>query len=397
MPYSAPATVTSAVPAPRIESSRRTSAPRGLRLELRPAVLHPREIPLIVAVEALMEGLAMGATNEFAGQMVREHLHTGGKRLRARLAIAALDALGGRAELTVPWAAACELLHNATLIHDDVQDGDRTRRGHPTVWARHGRAQAINAGDLLLMLPFLAIDHVQADAELRWTLGRTLATCAAAIARGQTAELVLSANRDATWGAYHHAVAGKTGALFQLPVEGSALMAGRSAEEARWLSSAFQPLGLLFQMQDDVLDLYGDKGRGARGSDLREGKISVLVIEHLASTPADAEWLWALLAAPREQTSSAQIDEAIRRFRSGGALSAAVARIEREAAAVLESPALATVPGLWALAAALVDNVLTPIAHIMAEHGVAGYGAHSPLPHSRAISVSAAEAMEASR
>lgn len=360
-------------------------------------MLHPREIPLIVEVEALMEGLALGAADDLAGQMVREHLHTGGKRLRARLAIAALEALGGQAERAVPWASACELLHNATLIHDDVQDGDRTRRGHPTVWARHGKAQAINAGDLLLMLPFLAIDHVQADAELRWTLGRTLATCAATIARGQTAELVLSENRDATWDAYHRAVAGKTGALFQLPVEGAALMAGRSMEEARWLSGAFQPLGLLFQMQGDVLDLYGNKGREAPGSDLREGKISVLVIEHLACAPEDAGWLWTLLAAPRGQTSSAQVEEAIRRFQSGGALTAAIARIEREAAAVRESPALATVPGLWALAAGIVNEVLKPIAPIMADHGVARYGTHSPPTHARTVTVFGTEAMEGSR
>ena len=112
------------------------------------------------AVEAKMLLLSAGESSDPAGEIAREHLLTGGRRVRARLALAAGEALGLRRENVVAWAAACELLHNATLIHDDIQDGDRTRRDVPTAWARHGVGQALNAGDLLLMLPFLAINDV---------------------------------------------------------------------------------------------------------------------------------------------------------------------------------------------------------------------------------------------
>src|SRR5687767_11974938 len=108
-------------------------------------------------VEALMRTLAGAQVDNVTGPIVLEHLATGGKRLRARLALAAAEACGGRVEDAIGWAAACELVHNATLIHDDLQDGDVLRRGHPTTWVKHGMAQAVNAGDLMLLLPFLAV------------------------------------------------------------------------------------------------------------------------------------------------------------------------------------------------------------------------------------------------
>ena len=95
-----------------------------------------------------MASLATGERLDRLGPIVRQHLETGGKRLRARLALAATEALGHQRADAISWAAACELLHNATLIHDDVQDGDRVRRGEPTVWVRHGIPQAINAGEI---------------------------------------------------------------------------------------------------------------------------------------------------------------------------------------------------------------------------------------------------------
>src|SRR5687767_11384745 len=100
--------------------------------------------PHLPAVEALMRELMEPDAGDPAGAIAAEHVATGGKRLRARLALAAADALGARAGDAVGWAAACELLHNATLLHDDIEDGDRARRGQPTAWVRHGVAQAIN-------------------------------------------------------------------------------------------------------------------------------------------------------------------------------------------------------------------------------------------------------------
>ncbi|MEO1174347.1 MAG: polyprenyl synthetase family protein, partial [Myxococcota bacterium] len=146
----------------------------------------------VEGVEKLMVELATGSKAEKTGDIVREHLSTGGKRIRARLALAAADALGATADSSIPWAAACELLHNATLIHDDLQDGDELRRGQPTAWVRHGMPSAINAGDLLLVLPTLAIERVPLSADVRWHLSRALAYEATRVIRGQVAEFEMT-------------------------------------------------------------------------------------------------------------------------------------------------------------------------------------------------------------
>jgi geranylgeranyl diphosphate synthase type I len=325
----------------------------------------PSEDPRLDAVEGLMRQLAAGDRLDRAGLMVQEHLSTGGKRLRARLALLAADALGAHHD-AVPWAAAVELLHNATLVHDDIQDGDRVRRGQPTTWARHGVAQAINAGDLLLMLPTLALDEGELPDALRWALSRCLSAQAAATVRGQTDELDLLPAGRLDAGAYLRAVEGKTGGLFGLPVEGAALIAGCPRPAAAALAAPFAALGVLFQIQDDILDLYGDKGREAPGADLREGKVSVLVVEHLARVPADRARLLALLHAPREATPDAEVQWAIRAFRASGALAAALERVQALADSISEDPALRAHPGLARVAGALLDRVLAPIRHLLA-------------------------------
>ena len=313
-------------------------------------------------VENLMRTLAAGSRLERAGVMVQEHLATGGKRIRARLALSAMEALGGRRIDALGWAAAVELLHNATLIHDDIQDGDRMRRGQPTTWVRHGVAQAINAGDLLLMLPFQALAH--ASLEVRWELCRLLSESACSIVRGQVEELGMLPTESLSLAAWRRVVEGKTGGLFSLPVEGAALLAGHAPEEAARIGAAFLPLGVLFQMQDDVLDLYGDKGREAPGADLREGKVSALVVLHLARCPEDSDWLLELLRTPREQTAQHDVDEAIARFRESGALADAQREILDLLSQVEGSPVLARYPTLRGVALQIAALAMQPIAHL---------------------------------
>ena len=189
-------------------------------------------------VEHLMHFLARGERVEYTGEMVQEHLKTGGKRLRARLALAAVTGLGGDYESAVAWAASVELLHNATLIHDDIQDGDQIRRGRPTTWVVHGQAQAINAGDLMLMLPFLALSNMNVPDTARWRLSWCLADQAAKTVRGQVEELALLDNQEITQEAYFRSIQGKTGGFFALPIEGAALIAGCSEKESRALGEA---------------------------------------------------------------------------------------------------------------------------------------------------------------
>lgn len=334
-----------------------------------PATHNPASLRSTEALEAVgahMAQLAAGGRLERMGLIVQEHLGTGGKWMRARLCLAAAASLGVQRAAATPWAASVELLHNATLIHDDIQDGDLIRRGQPTVWVRHGIAQAINAGDLMLMLPFLALERLEASGEVRWNLSRALAAHASHTVRGQAQELDLLTAGHLDRDTYLTAVRGKTGSLFALPVEGAALLAERSPAEAARLGDSFTELGVLFQLQDDVLDLYGDKGRGQRGSDLEEGKVSALVIAHLERAPEDRAWLLELLRTPREATESAAVSDAIARFRQSGALQDVLDQIQAIGRAVDADPILQAEPALAAVAAEVRHLALAPIRHLLA-------------------------------
>ncbi len=315
-----------------------------------PSLKRP-ELPL---VEQVMRDLSLGRDGDYLGRVAVQHLEGGGKRVRARLALAAMEGLGEDPRRAIPLAAAAELLHNATLVHDDLQDGDRVRRGRPTTWAVHGMAQAINAGDLMLMLPWAAAELLDCPDATRWQIGRAITHRAMACVRGQALELELARTGQYDWTSWSQAALGKTGELLALPIQGAALLAGWSRDEAAALGDVFRGLGLLYQLQDDVLDLSGDTGGGGAGNDLREGKPSALVVEHLRLAPEDRPWLLGVLSAPRDQTPEAEVARASARFVESGALAAVEERMDRLSAEIQGSPLLLTAPPLHGIAGGLV-------------------------------------------
>jgi geranylgeranyl diphosphate synthase type I len=318
--------------------------------------------------EQLMYKLVNRMVSKRAKQMLLQHLSTGGKRIRARLALAAIEALGGERSQAVAWAAAVELLHNASLIHDDIQDGDRMRRGEPTIWARHGMTQAINAGDILLMLPFLAINEVNADPLARSQLSALLARRAADTVSGQIEELEMLSEQRFSFAEYVATVRRKTGELLALSVEGAAIIAGKDPEEAQAIAESFIDLGTLFQLQDDILDLYGDKGRGHVGSDLYEGKVSGLVVAHLSIHPEDRRWLIDLLRKERDKTPVLEVKQAIESFRNGGALDHVLSFINQIIERLHRAASLRDEAELYRLAIELSVRAMKPIRHVIDSH-----------------------------
>lgn len=311
-------------------------------------------------VERAMIRLSHGRRVDRAGNMVVQQLATGGKRIRARLALEACDRFLVPHEVSVLWAAAVELLHNATLIHDDIQDGDTTRRGRPTIWATHGIAQAINAGDLMLMLPFLAVAEMRhsAAAELHALVAET----ATHIVRGQVEEIGLKDAARLDLESYLSASRGKTGALIALPVVGAAILAGKTREQAVALGDYFVELGVLFQIQDDVVDLFGDKGRGQIGCDIYEGKVSALLVAHLEAAPHTYPLVMGILNKPRAETTEADVERVRELYVLSGALDSVIDMICEIRERVLSAELLKEEEGLHALAATLIDMALTPLA-----------------------------------
>jgi geranylgeranyl diphosphate synthase, type I len=313
-------------------------------------------------IDGFLQRLVESKSRDPMRRMMSTHLSSGGKRLRSNLVFECVAALGGNPESATGAAAACELLHNATLIHDDVQDGDRVRRGLPTLWVTDGINQAINSGDLMLMLPFSAIAQMPVSEEVKWKIGLSLSEAAQRVVMGQALEpgLVQHLSSPELMDHYLTCIRGKTASLFAFTIESACLVTEKTTSISE-LSADFEKAGVLFQIQDDVLDLYGNKGRGRAGEDLREGKISMLVVQYLKLHPENSAELISLLAASRENTSDADVAKWINKFRDEGALKATLEYIRQLEREIQNSKALANEEKLQVLMKNLIAKVLEPI------------------------------------
>ncbi len=233
------------------------------------------------------------------GHMVAAHLATGGKRLRGLLPMALVQAGAGPAEAALRLGAAIEMAHNGTLVHDDVQDGDRLRRGQPTLWTQVGLPQAINAGDAMLVAPLVWLlnsphDQRQVGAQLAQLLGHAVVETI----RGQVADVGWRLVQRPTVEDLLGVHLAKTGPLFGVCLQGAAILLGLPVANQHTCQRAARHLGLAFQVRDDLLDLIGKKGRGQPGADLREGKLTVpAVLAAEQDTEGFSELLQRLTAA----------------------------------------------------------------------------------------------------
>ena len=194
------------------------------------------------------------------------HLQAGGRRIRARLALDAAAHLGLDARTAITLATTCELLHNASLIHDDLQDQDEQRRGRQTVWKSWGADVALCAGDLLLSSAYAALAELDDPAHLA-PMMKTIHLRTAAAIHGQAADIAHRTTPVETTDAYLRIVAGKSGALLSLPLELALLAAGNAAActQARAAAEAF---AIGYQIADDLDDLEKDAGQDGRAPTL---------------------------------------------------------------------------------------------------------------------------------
>ncbi len=331
---------------------------------------HGRHYP---AIASILTGVVREQHGEghLLAEMCQYHLETGGKRLRALLPCLVAEALGREAAPLYPFAAACEMLHNATLVHDDLQDGDVTRRGAATVWVRYSTAQAINLGDAMYFYALLCLDHLEVDATLRWQIARQLVTGTARVIDGQVREFALKEVGAPRPEQYLAMVERKTSALFALPLVGSAQLCGASQGLCQALAEAAVHLGIIFQLQDDLLDLYGDKGRSEPGSDIREGKISALVVHALElASSVDSARLRTILSADRGATSQADVEWATDMLVGCGARAAVLGEIRAREERVAALSGFAGEPALQALVRQLTSLFVGPIIHLMGSEEV---------------------------
>ncbi|MET7288889.1 polyprenyl synthetase family protein [Streptomyces sp. NPDC005573] len=252
----------------------------------------------------------------------------GGKGVRQALALLGAEAVGADAETGVPAAVAVELVHAFSLLHDDIMDGDATRRGRPALWRAYGTGPAVLAGDALFAL---AVETLTAAPEGGGAL-RLLSAALADLVRGQADDLLFAARPwtgpgRVTPGEYRVMAERKTGALLGCALASGAALGGAPPPVVAALDRAGRHLGVAFQVADDVLGIWGSPDVTGKpvGGDLRERKKTFPVLAALG-TPAGGR-LAALLGSPAHTAEAAALAE-----RAGGR-EAALAEARAEAAA----------------------------------------------------------------
>ena len=207
----------------------------------------------------------------------------GGKRLRPLFAMLCCQAAGGQAGDALPAGAAVEILHNFSLIHDDIQDVSDTRHGRPTVWKLWGRAQAINAGDALFTLAHLALQRMAPGAEDRGQISsmfEVLDRTCLSLCRGQHLDMAFERQLAVDANAYTRMIEGKTAALLGCSGQLGAMAAGADPAAGHMYRRFGEGLGLAFQIQDDILGIWGDAGRTGKpvADDIRSRKKTYPVV-----------------------------------------------------------------------------------------------------------------------
>jgi geranylgeranyl diphosphate synthase type I len=266
-------------------------------------------------------GYHFGWTDAEFATVPPDHRPASGKRLRPLLAI--LSYLAGLAATdlsavdgpdldgAVSFASAVELIHNFSLIHDDIQDRDRTRRGRPTLWTVCGEAQAINVGDCVQALAFACVGELGRCGVDQATVGQLVSAVARATIEmtiGQRLDVTFERMSEVDIGLYSAMIAGKTGAVMACATHGGALLAAGkigpgAAGQAALYAEFGRQLGLCFQVRDDILGIWGNEAETGKSNagDIRRRKKSLpIVIAMGAATGAARDRLLSLYGLSTE-------------------------------------------------------------------------------------------------
>ncbi|MFO8132967.1 MAG: polyprenyl synthetase family protein [Thermoplasmatota archaeon] len=258
---------------------------------------------------------------------VRHLPEAGGKRLRPLIAMLACDAVGGDPEGAVQYGAALELLHTFTLVHDDIMDDDDMRRGQRSVHREYGKATAILAGDTLFAMAFETATAEQLPAEVERRLAHNIAVMAREICEGQQLDMGFEERADIDEELFLTMIEKKTAKLFEHAALGGAIIGGGSPAEQDALRRYGHALGMAFQIWDDCLDVIGvDIGKPV-GSDIREGKKTLMYI-HAREHADDEAWLQRY---GDHRASREDIEGIVEMFRNCGAVDHATETAKRYA------------------------------------------------------------------
>jgi len=267
-----------------------------------------------------------------------------GKRIRPKLAILVTMGLGAEPELAAPVAASIELLHNFTLVHDDIQDRSHLRRHRPTVWSLWGEAQAINVGDALFAASHLAL-YTVADrpetASLLPRLARAFDRTTLAIVGGQTLDIENEGDASVTPERYLQTITGKTSAIVEFSAWAGGLVAGASEVQLTDLGAFGLATGLAFQIRDDLLGIWGTEAETGKtpADDIRRRKQTLPVLElRRVLTPAERAELDAFdLSTPASDAEVVRTLDLLQHYRIQERVEHEISVYHRHASSALEA------------------------------------------------------------
>ena len=260
-------------------------------------------------------------------------LSAGGKRLRPLLTLSTARILDYAGDDHIKLAAAVELIHGATLLHDDVVDASNLRRGLKTANTIWGNKESVLVGDFIFSRAF---ELMVAAKDLR--VLQILSHASGVIAEGEVLQLTTQKNMNATFEMYLAVIEAKTAALFAAAARAGAVIAEADPTTEHSLAQYGRELGVAFQLIDDALDYAGDDDALGKnvGDDFREGKMTAPVVFALAQADAGEKSFWRRVIGEGEQRAG-DLDRAMSILQARGALEATVSCAGRYVMSALEA------------------------------------------------------------
>lgn len=279
--------------------------------------------PYAALVEKNLRSLSLPQVPESLYAPQRYILEIGGKRIRPVLTLISCGICGSKPERALPAAIAVELLHNFTLIHDDIMDQAGSRRGKPAVHVKWDMSSAILSGDGLFVQSMLQLQHLPGDIDHKKVSGIFLRGINS-VCEGQALDMEFENRDDVTTDEYLTMIGGKTAALISASMVMGGICGGADEHQSELLNTIGTSLGIAFQIQDDWLDVTADPDKFGkrRAGDIYEGKKTFLMLNALENcSEAGRSRIMELLKLPELEPE--MVEEVISLYKSSGAIDAA--------------------------------------------------------------------------
>ena len=277
---------------------------------------------LAALIENRLSGISFPETPRTLYDPIRYTLGNGGKRLRPYITLLAAGMNGGEPEEAVPAALAVEMLHNFTLIHDDIMDGAETRRGMPSVYKKWDTNTAILSGDALFssayeQLNFYGHSERYSKATYHAIIEKFL-QATRIVCEGQALDMEFEANNEISVDEYLNMIGKKTAQMLSSALQMGGLVGGADPTQLDHLESLGKEAGIAFQIQDDLLDAVGTSGSTGKrvGGDIAEGKQTYLsILARQKGSKEQVSRLNCVLAKRDEEVTEEEIREIIQLYR----------------------------------------------------------------------------------